>query len=158
MVALREYVLSVSAAALLSGVICSICGNQSFSGAAVKLVCGMMLTLVVMRPLIRIRITDLEQALDSVRSAGQLQAQEGVDYASQAMMQLIKDKTAAYILDKAEQFHASVQVEVGVTDDRIPIPDHVTIEGDISPYAKTKLQEYLESELGIPRENQRWIR
>lgn len=157
MVALREYVLSVSAAAVLCGIICGLCGEKSLSGPVVRLICGLILTLAVLRPVIHIRLEDLMYNWDSLRNDSVLKAQEGVDYANQAMGQLIKEKTAAYILDKAGQYDAAIEVEVQVTDDTIPIPDQVTVTGHISPYVKEQLQDYIESDLGIPRENQRWI-
>lgn len=157
MVALREYVLSVSAAAVLCGIVCGLAGEKSFSGPVIKLVCGLILTLAVLRPLVNLRLDNLSYGLDSIRKDGVLEAQEGVDYANQAMRRLIKEKTAAYILDKAGRFGAAVQVEIGLTDDTIPIPIHVTVSGNISPYAKEQLKEYIESDLGIPRENQQWI-
>ena len=157
MVALREYVLSVSAAAILCGILCCVCGEKSGSAPVLRMLCGLIVVLAAVRPLVTLRVDQLAYGLDILREDAALQAQEGVDYASQAMAQLIKEKTAAYILDKAAGFGVMLQVEVEVTQDQIPIPVGLTITGPVSAYVREQLKTYIEMDLGIPRENQRWI-
>ncbi len=157
MEALREYILSVSATAILCGILCSICGEKSFSAGTVKLICGLVLTICAIRPLIHIRLENVMDTMEFMGMEGNLAAQEGVDYANQALGQLIKEKTRSYILDKAAELEVNAEVEVAVSDDAIPVPCQVTITGHISPYARAQLKSFIESQLGIPRECQQWI-
>ena len=80
----------------------------------------------------------------------------GENAAREAMAERISQQTKAYILDKAQALEASLTVEVILDDAGIPTPCGVRISGKVSPYAKGVLSDYMEKELGIPREEQRW--
>jgi len=157
MVALREYVLSVSATAMLCGILMGILGEKTYFSTAVKVLCGLAMLISVLNPFVKIRFDQYLSLADGMRNEGNLAAEAGVDYAKQAMARRIKEKTASYILNEAKRYQVSVQVEVGVTGDDLPVPDSVTLTGTVSPYARRQLQQYIESKLGIPREKQRWI-
>ena len=70
------------------------------------------------------------------------------------MADIIKAETEAYILDKASQLNVELSVEVTIDEENIPTA--VTLSGEVSPYARRQLQEIIESDLGIAKENQRW--
>ena len=90
----------------------------------------------------------------------QPQAQEaataGEQQAKSALRESIKQRTEAYILDKAKTLAAQVAVEVTLSNEAIPVPIAVRISGNISPYARMQLQTILQEELGIPKEAQAW--
>lgn len=93
--------------------------------------------------------------LDFQRSAQQA-VDQGKEESQKAMAQIIKQETAAYILEKAQSLGAQIQVSVEVSDADLPIPVGVRISGTVAPYAKVQLQTFLEQQLGISKENQRW--
>ena len=79
----------------------------------------------------------------------------GEDLASDAVRSYIKSHAESYILDKAEEYGASLSADVILGEDDLPVS--VCLAGRISPYGKLRLQELLETQLGIGREDQIWI-
>ena len=75
--------------------------------------------------------------------------------AGEAEGNIIKSRVQAYILDKADSFGTSLEVEVILDQDHIPVS--VELQGNISPYARAQLTEIIEEDLGIPKEHQLWI-
>lgn len=70
------------------------------------------------------------------------------------MAELIEERTAAYISDKAKALGLSVavRVETKTGDGGVPAPWAVRLTGTESE----ALASYIEGELGIPRERQVW--
>jgi hypothetical protein len=79
---------------------------------------------------------------------------EGEDYAHAAMTRHIKEQCEAYILDKAEAFATRISAQFTLDDEMVPVG--CTIRGEVSSYVKEQLSQILQSDLGIPREAQRW--
>lgn len=79
----------------------------------------------------------------------------GENLARDSMADIIKEETEAYILDKAADLHANLRVEVAVGEDNLPAA--VTIFGEASPYARRQIQAMIANDLGISKENQKWI-
>ena len=69
----------------------------------------------------------------------------------------IKQELEAYILDKAAALDLKIRVNVKLDDHPLPGPESVVIEGTVPPYQKQVLEDILQSELGISKENQQWI-
>ena len=82
---------------------------------------------------------------------------QGENSARAEWEQGISDRVEAYILDKAAQYGAQLTVTVALGSDAIPLPQRVTIQGNISPYGKTQLQSWIAENLGIAKEDQVWI-
>ena len=80
----------------------------------------------------------------------------GKEMASEQVNAIITDRVSAYILDKAELLGVRLRVNVILTDANPPVPEQVHLSGNISPYAKTQLMQYISEQLGIPEEAQRW--
>lgn len=150
---LRQYVISVVTAAL----ICTIVSGMVHEGSAqelIRLISGLFLVLTVLRPLVRIDYTDLLQYADSFSHSGVQTAATGEIMARDAMTDIIIAESEAYILDKAAELNAEVSVAVSVNEDQIPIS--AKLSGQISPYAKQRLEAILTADLGITKENQQW--
>ena len=79
----------------------------------------------------------------------------GENLARDSMADIIKEETEAYILDKAADLHENLRVEVAVGEDNLPAA--VTISGGASPYARRQIQAMIANDLGISKENQKWI-
>lgn len=79
----------------------------------------------------------------------------GENLARDSMADIIKEETEAYILDKAADLHANLRVEVTIGEDNLPAA--VTISGEASPYARRQIQAMIANDLGISKENQKWI-
>ena len=152
---LREYVISLAAAAILVGIVTGLTGKKDTAGTLLRLVAGLFLAFTVVRPVVELEIGDIGAYVTGFSKDGQAAVSEGTDLAADAVRSYIKTHTEAYILDKAEQYGASLEAEVILGEDDLPVS--VRLAGRISPYGKLRLQELLETELGIGREEQIWI-
>lgn len=153
--ALRSYLLSVTAAALLCSIAHRFLGNKGVGNGA-RFLTSVFLVLTVLQPLGKKDLLFLDQFRLELSSASDAAIAEGKDNSQKAMAQIIKKEAAAYILEKAKELHLSVQVTVEVSDDPLPVPIGVKISGQTTPYSKIQLQNMIEQQLGIPKENQRW--
>lgn len=152
---LRQYVISVVAGAIVCGIAMGLLPKGT-GRTALKMLCGLILSLCVLRPVVkgdfldRIRFDDL--LFDEARRTAAL----GEEYSARAMRDIIKSETEAYILDKAQSLGARIMAEVSLSADVPPVPAGVRITGNLSPYARYQLTEYICRELGISKENQVW--
>ncbi len=158
MAKLGSYILSVTAAAILVGILLCILDQKSVSAALLKLTAGLFLTVTVIAPVARLDFSGLGDLVEPFASSGEEAAASGENMAQAAMADIIKSRTEAYILDKAEMYGAELTVEVTLRQtDGFPVPALVRLGGRVSPYAKAQLQQIMAQELGISKENQRWI-
>lgn len=153
--ALGKYLISVSGSCMIIGIILAF-GKNTAHHAAMKMVCGIFLLLCIIRPFADISLTGWSRFALPYLQQTQYTSQ-GEEYARQQTRTIIKQKTQAYILDKAAELDADIRVEVKLSDDPLPYPVSVEIYGTISPYTKQKLEQILSRELSIAKENQSWI-
>lgn len=154
---IRSYLLSVIIAALICSIVAALPGKNAALSAMRKTLCGVFISVTLISPLTNLRMPDLNQYLDAFHAdaaeavfLGQTMSQETAD-------RLIKEQTAAYILDKAKDMGATLEVTVAISEESPRVPCSVTIRGMVSPYLRQKLTEVIEQELGIHREDQHWI-
>lgn len=152
---LRSYLLSVTAAALLCSIAYRFLGNKGVGNGA-RFLTSVFLVLTVLQPLGKQELDFLNQFQLELSSAGNAVVADGKEDSQKAMAQIIKTEVAAYILEKAKELHLNIQVTVEVSDDPLPIPISVMISGQTTPYSKIQLQNIIEQQLGISKENQRW--
>lgn len=148
---IREYLLSVTAVALIGGVIRSMTGDKGL----VQLLCGIFLLLTVIRPVSDFSIRELPFDLRDLKQDAEAVVSDGEDYAQAAMERHIKEQCQAYILDKAKVYDSSVTADFILDDSLMPVG--CIIRGELSAYAREQLSEFLENDLGISREAQQWV-
>lgn len=150
----RQYVLSIVAASLISGIVLGFLQGGTLK-QLLKMICGLFLAFMVIGPIQRLDISDFQIPGDAV-TEGSLYTEEGEEIAREALVEIIKSETEAYILDKAAALDLQLNVTVRVSDGDPPLPEGVRISGKVSPYARTRLEAAITSELGIPKENVEW--
>lgn len=150
----KQYVFSLIICSLSCGIILQIISDPKRK-ALMHLVCGTVLAVSILRPLSRI---DLEDSL-RIPVLDQFSADyflaEGKKTALKAREQNIKGYCEAYILEKAKALDAEITAHVSLDEDLIPI--FVEINGVVGPNIQMQLQNILTTDLGIPKENQKWI-
>ena len=154
----REYLLAVTAAAVLCGIIRCLAGENGALASISKMLCGLFLTTVVISPVAKVNIQDISQVALDMLVEGQQAAQEGEISYDQTIRQIITDETRAYIMDKARAYGAEIQVEITLSEGDPPIPESCVISGAVSPYVKQQLTKMLIADLNIPEDNQIWMR
>lgn len=155
MEALRQYIISVTTAAMIGGIITGLFQNGT-AKEVVKLICGVFLAFTVMRPVAGLDFEELLEVDLLYSQDAEEAAALGENLARESMADIIKAETEAYILDKAAALNADLTAEVTVNNDDPPIPVSVRLSGEVSPYARQQLQSMIQEDLGISKENQLW--
>lgn len=153
--AIRDYLLSVTAAALICGAVCSLAGKKGSVPALLKLLCGIFLAATVIKPAVDLRIDDFSLISNLLPVDADQVVENGKEMAAKEMNRIIKEKAEAYILDKAMSLGAEVEVMIELNDG---VPVGITVKGDVSPFIKSKLSACITQDLGIEQEDQIWIR
>lgn len=153
---IRQYLLSITAAAVICSLITSIMGKKGTYAAIVRMLCGLFMAITMISPLIQIQLSDFSFYYGSIMTEADAAAANGSLMANEAVAAIIKSETETYILDKALSMGLSIEVEVTLSDSGTQHPYKVRLSGTASPYARQKLKEMIASDLGIPEENQAW--
>lgn len=152
----RSYLLSVVCAAIICGIVNGLMQHGKSTATITKFLTGIFMALTVVRPLVGIDLSALTYYTQGISQEAHAAAAFGENSAEDAQTEIIKANVEAYILDKAEDLHISVSVSVQLSQEAPFAPCGITVRGNVSPYAKTQLSQFLNDELGIPKEAQIW--
>lgn len=152
---IRQYILSVIIAAMICGISVTVVPSKT-GKAWIRLLCGLILTITVIKPLsgvihLDISLFDPEKWVEGESITAQAEKQ-----ARDSMSVIIKERCEAYILDKANELGVSITADVLLSQDAIPVPVSVTLSGSVSPYLRLKLESIIQEDMGITKENLRW--
>ena len=153
---LRAYILSIVAASLICGCVQMLLGKKGTSAKLVRMLCGVYMAIVFIAPLHRIDFSIYTDYFTGFMDEAKNAVSDGQNVAQQKREEIIIQQTQSYILDKASSFGAEVEVEVTLSGDISQTPNAVTIKGAVSPYVKKMLTDYIEEQIGIPKEAQMW--
>ena len=157
MEAVRSYIFSVTGAALLCAVATAMIGKKGTYGKILKVMSSAFMTLVLVCPLVKHSIRFPDIYMQNISTEADQIAQQAGEAVNQQIQTIIKEKTEAYILDKATDLNANLTVSVILSEDgAYPVPQSVQMSGSVSPYAKKLLSQMLQEDLGIEPEDQVW--
>ena len=155
--AVREYLLSVVAVALLSGVVLALTPKGAVH-RTLTFLSGLAMILTALGPVARLDFDALAQSMARTRIEAE-EAAEGVTVDSvELIAELIKEESETYIWDKAAALGVTlteVSVEVR-TDGSYPYPYRAVLTARGTEDQRQRLQQALEEELAIPAERQEW--
>lgn len=157
MQSLGQFILSVVGAALIYSILTQIPGMRNKHAGLIKIICGVFMILCVAAPLADISITDMDKWELSFAADANAAAQEGLDQVNEKYKQVIMEQTRTYILDKAKSLGSDVEVSVVLDESALCAPRFVTIKGSVSPYNKQLLSVWIAENIGIAKEDQKWI-
>ena len=150
------YIVRLTCAAMLCGIVNAIAVKKGAIGATVKLMTGIFMIFCLMSPWLNMQFADIGSYFGDIAAGADIMVATGEKDAQDALAAIIKSKTEAYILDKAKSFGAELNVEVTVDGSELPVPCAAIIKGSISPYGKRQLSGIIADELGIALEDQLW--
>lgn len=154
---MKEYILSI----VIAAIICAISGvllpENTAVGRISKLLCGILLVVTIVSPLLNVSFQKVSDYISDFTASADIWVEEGNETARTQIDAIIKEKTEAYILDKANQMGLQIAVEVSLDENNHSIPSSVTVSGSISPYTKEVLSDYIATTLDIAKEKQIWI-
>ena len=157
MTAMKSYLLSITAAAIICAVTNALMHKKSSYGTLIRFLSGIFLTVTVVGPWKNLNFDYLTAYKQDLISQSQAAVNSGVESAKSELSNIIKTKAEAYILDKAVSMDLDIEVEVTLDSADPPVPLSVTIKGAVSPYAKERLSKYIVSDLAITEDKQIWI-
>ena len=151
---LTQYILSVTAAAVLASILRILAGEGAMEKLT-KLLTGLFLAVTVLSPLVRLEIPDPSHWLEDYLADGDEAARAGEVMAKEYSAAIITEEVEAYILDKAASMGAALAVEVELGEGGLP--ETVTLTGSVSPGHRAELSRTMDEELGVEEEAQIWI-
>ena len=153
---LTQYIISIVVVGILSALLLHLVSKKSVSGKLLKMMCGIFMLFTLVSPLTRFSMREYIAFFDDIRWDALNITAKGETYGQDLLRQSIKEKTEAYILDKAMLLGADIHVSVSCNTTDFPKPAYVELSGNVSPYVKGKLQQIISKDIGIPEDNQIW--
>lgn len=152
MEALKGWLLSVLAASLLTAIAQAVMPEGAVKAVG-RLVCGLILFLAAVRPVLGVGYSELAGAIEHYADLASQTESELTETKNSLTESIIARETAAYIVDKTEALglDCSVTVEWSRSDD-LPIPERATVTGDLTAGERETLADILTQELGLERE------
>ncbi len=154
---IRKYLVGIVAAAIFCSVAKALQDGKSAIGRIVQMLGGILLAVTILSPVLNISFEGITDYFDDLSANAQAYVDEGKYASQESVNAIIKERTEAYILDKANRMGLQIAVEVELDASDNSIPCGVVFTGSVSPYAKEILCGYVEDNLGITRENQKWM-
>lgn len=153
----RQWLLGVACAAMAAA-LCQSLLPEGGGKRICRLAGGLALLLAAVHPLLGLDADDLNRLAGTLPAAAQGYSQALEEENDLIYQSIIERKSAAYILDKAETLGISCQVEVKCRDDQaeIPSPYSVLVWGRWTQEQRSRLEEILQEDLGIPPQRQRF--
>lgn len=137
-------------------IICSFTGEKDSVGILIRMVCGLFLAVVTIRPVANLNYGWLEGFADGFDEMANHATAAGISMADDARREIITEETEAYILDIASSYGLQLQVRITLSEGDLPVPEAVCISGIASPTQKAQLQNAIANDLNIPKERQLW--
>lgn len=156
MTQIREYILGIVAAAILCSIVLQLTKNKSANGTIIKTACGIVMTICIFSPLLQFKLDAFSLQDLNAFEKGEQYITEGYGTSMERIRQVIKQRSEAYILQEASYYDCALNISVTISDDDSPKPVGVSVQGNVSPAIKQKLQSIIERDLGIPMELQVW--
>ena len=156
--AVRSWLLSLIAVSLA----CAVADALMPQGAVKRvgrLVCGLAMVLAILTPLARLDLEDSQRWLEDWLADTRLREEELSKQAGESLKSIIEAECAAYIVDKAAQLGADCGARVlcQATEDGIYLPVRTEVTGTLTVTIQRKLIQAIQTDLGVPEEQQIYI-
>ena len=154
---LSEWVRTLAAGALFCAAVLS-AAPEGGGKRALRLLCAVCMTLLLLRPLARLDLDRLAEDLSGqkLREAGL--RTEAEDISAETLRRLIREETEEYIWTAAAGLGIPrLGVRLTLRDgEEYPYPWKAELRGNWTEEQRTRLSRLLAGELGIPETRQTW--
>ena len=133
---ISSYVVSILVAVISCSILTSFVAGNTVGSGLIRMLCGIYIAITVVAPLLKIRLNDIGIYWSNIQGTADVVAQEGRDAAIDESSLYIKEDLQTYILKKADELGASIDVELNLSDEFPPTPQCIEISGTVSPYNK----------------------
>ncbi len=152
----KQYIFSILAAAIICAIVNDFMGQKGANGKLIKMITGLFMSVTMLSPLVQLEIGDPDSYFGWITADAEAAVVSGQNMARESLGQVIKERTEAYILDKAAFWELNLTVEVTLSEMDPPVPRSVVLRGSASPYAKKQMSQWIANELGIAEDQQLW--
>ena len=156
MEAVRQYIISAISASVVCAILKGFLGKSATS-KIVNALCSIFLMFTLLDPIKEMDLQDKPKIFQWDKHTVQEAIGKGEALTHNAMADIISSEIASYVEEKADALGAEVKIEVLLTDEEIPAPFGIELEGNVSPYVKTQLEAYISENFGLEGEDIRWI-
>ena len=148
------YLLRVISAAMFGAVLKTVVPEKG-AGKVLRLAVGMVMVLTVLSPVLKIDADEIASYLARMQIAEE-HARTGVEIPTEELTaQIISRRIRTYVLDKATELGATIEVEVSMhTGGAYPYPEAIHITGAVESQQRQELQRYIEASFAIPADRQ----
>lgn len=156
MSSLGKYLLTIVLTAFSCELLQKLIGLDSSVGKTVKMIARVVVFCAVLTPIIPRLNGDMLLYIPEYADAARDFVEAGKSFAQEEQSAIICSRCTSYIFDKAQALGAEIAIELEMAEDAPYAPQRICISGRVSPYAKGRLMQIIENDLGIPREDQIW--
>ncbi len=158
MAGVKMWLLSLLAACLVCGIADALMPQGAVKKVG-RLVCGLVLILSMLTPVVHLDIDGGQQWLESYLAEVEQREGELEEQVRGGIKTIIEEAYAAYIVDKAAQLGVTCTVKVvcRVQEDGLYLPIQADITGVLSMQKQEQLSNILKEELGLPIEGQHYM-
>lgn len=154
MLSFGEYIVSIITISLGCGILLQLIpagGREELLRAIV----GVILTVVILQPLSQIELDDYLDLPRLESESAEAYLLWGEKTADELKEQYITQACETYILNKAKSLEVEITPVIKLNGEYTPV--FAEIQGTVDPHTQLKLEEVLIMDMGITKENQRWI-
>lgn len=154
---IREWILAVTVYAILIALADSLMPSGAVKKIG-KITGGLILMLGILQPMVTMDIESLYRSVNELEG-GTASNGAALQAESQALWKsFIEEQLNAYVLDKAKELGAdvSVSVQCGSGEDHALCPESVTVMGTLTEKQRSSMTKFLENDLGIQAEKQKF--
>lgn len=152
----RAYILSVTAGAVFCSILMTLVAKDSACAGVMRLLTGLVMALILVRPVLRIELRGLERYWRIFRDDADRLVEEGIASSKDALAQQVMMVTQDRIIQYGAQLGMNLKVEVTVNDAELPMPTRVLIQGNAGPVARQTMIGWIAKNLGIGEEDVIW--
>lgn len=155
---LRQYLLSVTAAALLTAVLQALLPKGPVRRVT-ALACSLLMLLTVVRPLNQFNTEELIRNFENYCQELSVYPEEMEKTSAALTESIIVSKSVSYIEDKAKENDMICNVQVSCRDENgVAVPDAVTVVGDLTGEERQTLLTVIQDDFGLGEEAVRFTK
>lgn len=152
---IREYLVSVVAVCMITVPAMVFIKKESLQ-RIVKLVGGVLILIVAIRPLLHLDMDVLSDRLEEFTQKYEFDSATVEETVQSKMAEYVAESSAKVIEEKAQELGGILQAKVTVSDGELPVPTHVKLTGTMSLQAIEQMKDFLQTAFQLPPEEQEW--
>ncbi|MBQ6431623.1 MAG: stage III sporulation protein AF [Oscillospiraceae bacterium] len=152
---IREYLISVVAGCMIT-VIADVLIQKSALKKIVRLIGGILVLLVAIRPLMSLDMEKVSTYFDQINTTYRFDSTNIKRTQDEILRKQVRESAENYIEKEAKAIGGTLQAEVKLSEGDYPEPVSVTLIGTLTPEQIETLSAYIETTLNIPPSRQEW--